>query len=205
MSRVPFRPDPTGQEFFELKSPPDWAEVFQSQGPLELEIGCGAGGFALEYSRQNPGCRYVAFEWRKKYAREVAYRAQKHGISNLRVIEGDAKMMVPKLFKEGTLSCIHLQFPDPWWKRAHRKRAILTADFTALLFRLLAPGGMFDLRTDVEDRAQEMLIALERAGFQNPLGAGTFHPHLPTEVPSTRERRYLVTGETVYRARLVRP
>lgn len=189
-----------------MKQPPDWVQVFGgSTGPLELEIGCGAGGFAVEYARRNPHVRYVAFEWRKKYAREVAHRAQKHGVQNLRVIEGDAKLEVPRLFAPGTLACIHLQFPDPWWKRAHRKRAILTPEFTKLLFGLLEPGGRFDLRTDVEDRAHEMLGALERAGFVNPLGAGTFHPALPDEVPSTRERRYLVTGEPVFRARLVRP
>ena len=206
MSRVPLRPDPVGQQFVGLEQPPDWVQVFGgSQGPLELEIGCGAGGFAVEYARRNPNVRYVAFEWRKKYAREVAHRAEKHAVANLRVIEGDAKLEVPRLFKPGSLACIHLQFPDPWWKRAHKKRAILTPEFTPLLFSLLAPGGRFDLRTDVEARAKEMLDALEKAGFVNPLGPRAFHPALPDEVPSTRERRYLVTGEPVFRARLVRP
>lgn len=207
MSRVPLRPDPVGQQFVGVKTPPDWVEVFGgSEGPLELEIGCGAGGFAVEYARRNPACRYVAFEWRKKYAREVAHRATKHGVTNLRVIEGDAKVEVPRLFTPGSLACIHLQFPDPWWKRVHQqKRAILTNEFTALLFSLLQPGGRFDLRTDVAERAHLMLTTLERAGFVNPLGAGAFHPALPDEVPSTRERRYLVTGEPVFRARLVRP
>lgn len=46
---------------------------------------------------------------------------------------------------------------------------------------------------------------LEGAGFHNPLGAGVFHPASPEEVPSTRERRYLVSGEPVYRARLIKP
>ena len=50
-----------------------------------------------------------------------------------------------------------------------------------------------------------MLAALESAGFENPHGTGTFHPALPDEVPSTRERRYLVTGQAVFRARLRRP
>jgi len=206
MSRVPLRPDPVGLEFVGVKAPPDWVQVFGgSNGPLELEIGCGAGGFAVEYARRNPTVRYVAFEWRKKYAREVAHRAQKHGVHNLRVIEADARLEVPRLFAKGSLACVHLQFPDPWWKRSHQKRAILTPAFTQLLFDLLAPGGRFDLRTDVEDRAKGMLATLEKAGFVNPLGHGAFHPALPDDVPSTRERRYLVTGEPVFRARLLRP
>lgn len=206
MSRVRLRPDPVGIDLIEAKPPVDWQHVFGgASGPLELEIGCGGGGFAIEYARRNPAVRYVAFEWRKKYAREVQHRADKHGIKNLKVIEADAKMHVPKLFAPGTLDTIHLQFPDPWWKRAHQKRAILTPEFTPVLKGLLKPGGQFEVRTDVEDRAQQMLAALEGAGFLNPLGQGSFHPRPLDDVPSTRERRYLVTGQPVYRARLIRP
>ncbi|MBX7113514.1 MAG: tRNA (guanosine(46)-N7)-methyltransferase TrmB [Myxococcaceae bacterium] len=205
MSRFPLRPVAAGAEFLGLKEPPHWDTAFGSSGPLELEIGCGAGGFALEYCRRNPHVRYIAFEWRKKFAREVAHRAQVRGLTNLKVIEGDAKLEVPRLFLPGSLAVIHLQFPDPWWKRAHFKRAIVHQDFARFLLTLLTPGGLFDMRTDVEDRAHQMLSILEAVGFHNALGKGVFHPALPEEVPSTRERRYLDTGQPVYRARLTRP
>ncbi len=205
MGRPPLLPQPVGKEFVGLTQPPDWDAVFGFKGPLELEIGSGTGGFALEYSRRFPHVRYVAFEWRKKFARDTQARADKRGQKNLRVIEADARIEIPHLFTPGSLSVIHLQFPDPWWKRAHQKRAVLKPDFTRLLLDLMVPGGLFDMRTDVEDRAVRMLAVLEEAGFVNPLGAGTFHPYDPEEVPSTRERRYLATGEPVYRARLRKP
>jgi len=199
------RPDPAGPELVGLEAPPDWDQVFGFAGPLELEIGCGAGGFALEYARRHPRVRYVAFEWRKKFAREVQHRASTRGLTNIKVIEADAREEIPRLFTQGSLSAVHLQFPDPWWKRAHQKRAILSPDFTRLLYELCTPGAAFDLRTDVEDRARRMLATLEEAGFQNPLGPGAFHPYDPEEVPSAREKRYLVSGQPVYRARLRKP
>ncbi len=205
MSRIPLRPQPAGHEFVDLKAPPDWDAVFGSKGPLELEIGCGAGGFALNHAKKHPEIRLVAFEWRKKFAREVAFRAEKNAVPNLRVIEADARTEIPLIFTPGSLSVVHVQFPDPWWKRAHFKRAVVQPEFSRFLFTLLKPGGRFDMRTDVEDRAQQMLAILEGAGFINPLGAGTFHPYDPEEVPSTRERRYLASGQPVYRARLIRP
>ncbi len=204
MTRIRLRPEPAGAELVGLKEPPDWNKVFGFEGPLELEIGCGAGGFAVEYARRHPKVRYVAFEWRKKYAREVLARAQKHQLTNVKVIEADARAEIPRLFAKGSLAAIHLQFPDPWWKRAHQKRAIVQPDFARLLYELLEPGGRFDMRTDVGERAQQMLEVLEAAGFHNPLGPGVFHPYDPEEVPSTRERRYLVTGQPVFRARLVK-
>lgn len=209
MTRGPrLRPDPVGLELLDLKDPPNWDQLFAGHGQpdqLELEIGCGAGGFALEYVQRHPQVRYVAFEWRKKFARELQHKANERGLFNLKVSEGDARVEVPKLFTPGSLSQIHLQFPDPWWKRSHHKRAILTPDFTPFLLKLLKPGGRFDLRTDVEDRAQGMLQVLETAGFHNPLGPGRFHPYDPDDVPSTRERRYLESGEPVFRARLLKP
>ena len=182
-----------------------WDAEFGFTGPLELEIGSGAGGHALEYCRRNPGVRFVAFEWRKKYARDTQMRGEKLALKNLRVIESDARFVVPRIFAPGTLDGIHLQFPDPWWKRSHAKRAVVQPDFAKLMLGLLKPGGRFDMRTDVQDRGVAMLRILEEAGFHNPLGAGVFHPYDPEEVPSTRERRYLASGEPVYRARLVKP
>ncbi|HZX42686.1 MAG TPA: tRNA (guanine-N7)-methyltransferase, partial [Myxococcaceae bacterium] len=151
-----------------------------------------------------PEVRYVAIEWRKKYARELEHRARARGLSNLRVVEADARAVIPRLFAPGSVAAIHLQFPDPWWKRAHRKRGILTTGFAALLLGLAGPGAVFDLRTDVRSRAEEMLATLEGAGWHNPLGPGAFHPADPEEVPSSRERRYLESGEPVYRARLIK-
>jgi len=205
MPRPPLRPEPVGLEFVGRETPPNWDEVFGFHGPLELEIGAGAGGFALEYCRRFPNVRYLAFEWRKKYARDTMFRAGKMGLKNLRAVEADARYEVPRLFTPGALAAVHFQFPDPWWKRSHFKRAVLTPEFARLLLDLTQPGGLFDLRTDVEDRAHQMLTTLEEAGWINPLGKGTFHPYDPEEVPSTRERRYLTTGEPVYRARLRKP
>ena len=205
MTRGPLlRPEPAGAEFVTLLTPPDWSAVFGRQGALELEIGSGAGAFALGYAARHPEVGYVAIEWRKKYAREVEHRAHARGLTNLRVVEADARAVIPRLFAPGSLAGIHLQFPDPWWKRAHQKRAILTPAFARLLRDLAAPGGFFDLRTDVRDRAEEMVATLEAAGWHNPLGPGAFHPPDPDDVPSSREHRYLASGEPVYRARLVR-
>lgn len=205
MGRPALLPEPVGTEFIGREAPPDWDQVFGFTGPLELEIGSGKGGFALSYCERFPKVRFVAFEWRKKFARDTQDKANKKGLTNLRVVEGNATIEVPKIFAPGSLDVIHLQFPDPWWKRAHHKRAVVQDDFAPLLLEKLKPGGMFDLRTDVEDRAIRMISVLEKAGFVNPLGPGVFHPYDPEEVPSTRERRYLVTGQPVYRARLLRP
>src|SRR5215469_2770705 len=91
------RPEPAGAEFVTMLTPPDWSAVFGGSGPLELEIGSGAGAFALGYAARHPGRRYVAIEWRKKYARELEHRARAGGLSNPRGVEADARAVTPRL------------------------------------------------------------------------------------------------------------
>src|SRR3954465_15458271 len=99
MSRFPLRPEPVGAEIVALKEPPDWDAVFGRSGPLELEIGSGTGLFALGYAKKFPSHRYLAFEWRKKFAREAQFRSEQAGLKNLKFVEADARVIVPRIFK----------------------------------------------------------------------------------------------------------
>jgi tRNA (guanine-N7-)-methyltransferase len=185
---------------------PDWRGRFgAAAGRLELEIGCGHGGFALAFARAHPDKALVGIEQRRKFAAEVAGRGERRGLSNLLVLNGDARLLAPRLFAAGSLAAIHVHFPDPWWKRRHHHRRLVDDRMSALLLGLLSPGGLLDFRTDVERYAREAVVRLEEAGCENAAGPGRFAEPGPGEIPSTRERRYLATGEPVWRLRLVRP
>ncbi len=183
----------------------EWAEVFGFDGPLELEVGSGHGGFAAAYAALHPSTRLVAIEQRRKYAEQTSARCDRKELRNVAVVCADAALAVPRLFADATVSAVHIHFPDPWWKRRHHRRRLITERFAQLLYRKLAAKGRVDLRTDVAQRALEMLRVLESAGFANLHGELSFAPARPDEVPSSREARYLKSGERVYRLELVRP
>lgn len=203
--RVRLRAQAASPEFLGCTTPPRWDEVFGFSGPLELEIGCGVGVFALAYCDRFPERRYIALEKRKKYAREAHARAHAARRSNLRVVEADARFEVPRLFAMGSLDVIRVHFPDPWWKRAHAGRMVVQESEAKVWLTLLKCGGTLDFRTDVEERAHTLLATLERAGFHNPLGAGIFADRELDEVPTARERRVLKDGLRVFRAHLTKP
>jgi tRNA (guanine-N7-)-methyltransferase len=121
------------------------------------------------------------------------------------VIQGDGRILAPRLFRAGSLAAIHVHFPDPWWKRRHERRRLVDDRMSSLLLGLLAPGGLLDFRTDVERYAREAVVRLEEAGFANECGPGAFAVRPLDELPSTREKRYLETGQPVWRLRLRRP
>jgi tRNA (guanine-N7-)-methyltransferase len=186
---------------------PDWSALVGEERAreLELEIGCGHGGYALQFARERPGRALVAIEQRRAFADALAAKAAKRGHANLVAIRGDARLLAPRLFRAGSLAAIHVHFPDPWWKRRHGKRRLVDDGMSALLLGLLRPGGHLDFRTDVEEYALGAIERLEAAGFVNEAGAGRFAERAPGEIPSTREKRYLETGAPVWRLRLRRP
>ncbi|MGB8930537.1 MAG: tRNA (guanine-N7)-methyltransferase [Anaeromyxobacteraceae bacterium] len=186
---------------------PDWTPRFgaAAAAELELEIGSGHGGFALAFAKAFPARALVAMEQRHKFANEVAAKAEARVLTgNLLVLRGDARILAPRLFRAGSLAAIHVHFPDPWWKRRHHTRRLVDDRMSALLFGLLRPGGLLDFRTDVEDYARGAVERLEEVGFENEAGPGRFCEPPPDELPSTREKRYLASGEPVWRLRLRR-
>ncbi|TMB26530.1 MAG: tRNA (guanosine(46)-N7)-methyltransferase TrmB [Deltaproteobacteria bacterium] len=183
---------------------PDWKACFGRSAPLELEIGPGHGHFALDHAAGNPFLDLVCIETRRVDCELIRERARERGLANLIVLQGDAKLLLPRLFPPGSLSGLHVQFPDPWWKRRHRKRRMVDAELALRMRTLLRPGGAVDFRTDVPAYAQAALGVWEETGFENAAGKGKLWTD-PPEVLSTRERRYLVTGQPVFRARFVNP
>jgi tRNA (guanine-N7-)-methyltransferase len=185
---------------------PDWRARF---GPLadalDLEIGAGHGGFALAFAREHPRRALVAIEQRRSFAEAVRAKAERRGLANLVVIHGDARLLAPRLFRAGSLAEIHVHFPDPWWKRKHHHRRLVDDRMSLLLLRLLRPDGLLDLRTDVERYAAEAVVRLEETGFENEAGRGVFSEVPRGEIPSTREKRYVATGQRVWRLRMRRP
>jgi len=184
---------------------PDWRARFGAAAErMELEIGPGHGGFALSFARAHADRALVAIEQRRKFAEAIAGKAARRGHRNLLVIHGDARLLAPRLFAPGSLAAIHVHFPDPWWKRRHQGRRLVDDRMSVLLRALLAPGGLLDLRTDVLDYARGAAASLEGVGLLNEAGAGRFAEPGPGEFPSTREKRYLVSGQRVWRLRLRR-
>jgi len=185
---------------------PDWTALLgDAARRLELEVGSGHGGFALAFAKACPERALVAIEQRRKFADELRARAEKRGHRNLVALQGDARLLAPRLFRAGSLAAVHVHFPDPWWKRRHHHRRLVDDGMSRLLLGLLAPGGLLDFRTDVERYAVEAVARLEATGFVNEAGSGRFAGRAPDDIPSTREKRYLATGQPVWRLRLRRP
>lgn len=172
-----------------------------SDEPVELEIGPGRGWFTIERLAVSEQIRVVGVEVRRKWATIVDERLKKRQLAQRgRVFADDIRLVLPR-FVERSVSIAYLHFPDPWWKKRHEKRLVLSTELLGELSRVLVVGGELLIQTDVFERADEY----ERVVSAHPAFEPFFaeprvddHPH---QARSPRERKAMENGLPIARLR----
>jgi tRNA (guanine-N7-)-methyltransferase len=119
---------------------------------IRLEIGFGGGEHLAECAAEAPGVGFIGCEPFLNGVAKLLAAIEAGGLDNIRVHMGDARALVAAL-SPASLSRIYLLYPDPWPKRRHTKRRIVSNDTVALLARVIKRGGEVRFATDIDDYA----------------------------------------------------
>jgi tRNA (guanine-N7-)-methyltransferase len=131
-----------------LPRPLDWAQVFGDDHPVELEIGTGKGTFLTEQAKARPEVSFLGVEWANWFYRYAADRLRRNGCSNARMVRAEAMYFLSEFVADGSISVLHVYFPDPWPKKRHHKRRLVQEPFLRQAERILAPGGRVQIVSD---------------------------------------------------------
>jgi len=176
----------------------DLDALFGRTAPKTLEIGFGMGDTLLEMATAAPELDFLGVEVHRPGIGRLLAGLEAHGVTNVRVIEGDAMQVLGQMLGNGVLNRLLLLFPDPWPKKRHHKRRLLQAPFVELAARRLEPGGLFHAATDWEPYAEQMLEVLEACPLlENSVGPGRFSPRPDYRPPTRFERRGRALGHAV--------
>ena len=138
-----------------------WADAFGREAPLIVEIGSGVGEATAVLAAQRPAYDVVALEvWRPGVAHSLGLVADA-GADNVRLLSVDAVWCLEHLFGPGEIEELWTFFPDPWPKKRHHKRRLVTPEFAALAGSRLRAGGVWRLATDWEEYAEKMRAVLD--------------------------------------------
>ena len=177
----------------------DLDALLPGEGDLEIDVGFGRGMSLFERAAVAPEARILGIEVKSKWAFEVDRRRERLGLDRVGVLCGDAREILERSGPEGSVRRIFVHFPDPWWKKRHRKRRVLGDAIVDTFARLLAPGGELFVQTDVEDRADDYADLLRAHPAFELAGDGGFVPENPFGARSNREKRAAEDGLPVYR------
>ncbi len=204
MVQLPITPmQPWFRTLRELQSPFSWNEVFESSAdaPVELDIGAGRGLFLLNAAIRHPDRNILGVEIDYREGRRAAERLQKRELHNARVIGGDACILLADLIPPGSVSAVHVYFPDPWWKPRHHKRRLFDQEFCDLLARVLHTGGEVHHWTDVADYFEMVRAALDPHPRFSSLPAPTERePEHDMDYQTSFERKKRKMGFPIFRA-----
>ena len=136
--------------------PLDTHAWFGRDAPLVLEIGCGTGTSTLAMAQSEPDVDVIAVEVYRRGLAQLLSAIDREGVSNIRLIRGDAVDVLDQLIAPGSLSGVRVFFPDPWPKARHHKRRLMQADTVAMIADRLRPGGVLHAATDHPGYAEQI-------------------------------------------------
>jgi tRNA (guanine-N7-)-methyltransferase len=183
----------------EGEGPLDLDSLFGRRAPRIVEVGFGMGDALLELASAHPDRDFLGVEVYAPGVGSLLARLAERDLGNVRVMREDVLEVLASRIPDGALDAVLVYFPDPWPKKRHVKRRLVQSPFLALVHRVLEPRGRFELATDVEPYARQMLEVVEAdGGFVNLAGSGRFSAR-PTYRPVTKfERRGERLGHRVF-------
>jgi tRNA (guanine-N7-)-methyltransferase len=135
----------------------DTAALFPRPFPeLWLEIGFGNGEHLAELMRRHPDRAFIGAEPFVNGMGAFLKHIAKDLHNNIRVWMDDAIFLVNAL-PDSCLDGVYVLNPDPWPKRRHAKRRIISPENLDRFARVMKPGAPLIMSTDVDNLANWMV------------------------------------------------
>lgn len=202
--------NPLGLNFQKARALPALRpEHLDADAPLDVELGCADAKFSFDLARHDPQRWVVGLEIREAWVERNQARAEREGLANLGFGYVNLNVDLERVFPPDSVQRFHLLFPDPWFKKRHRKRRVVDEALCACVVRQLRLGGELHVATDIWDLGLDALSVLEDVDLgpyriENMAGEWRFWRGNPFPCASRREETTLARGQRVWRMRFRR-
>lgn len=208
LRKIPASLDLSGHllTYDDLPHPWNAETLFGRLAPLEIEVGSGKGLFLRSAAEARAEVNFLGVEMAGKYARFAAAGLAKRGLDNARMLAGDGLRLFAERLPDACLAAVHVYFPDPWWKKRHKKRRLMRAAFVRDVERTLLRGGLLHFWTDVQEYFQSTLELLATSSdLDGPFDVPESAAEHDLDYRTHFERRMRLESKPVYRAQFRKP
>ncbi len=139
-----------------------YESFFSNKAPVILEIGFGSGDATIIIAKNNPNINYIAVEVYPSGVGTILQKIRNYEIKNLRIIQHDATEVIKKMITNQSLSGIHIFFPDPWPKKKHHKRRLISSSFLVDLEKKLVKDCYLHLVTDCQNYKEQITEEIDK-------------------------------------------
>jgi len=182
-----------------LRAPPgsvDPAALFDPRlRAVWLEMGFGGGEHLAAQAQAHPDIGLIGCEPYESGVASMLKHVAAGGLDNVRLLPDDGRPLLEAL-SDARLERVFVLFPDPWPKKRHHRRRLVSPATLDLFARLLADGGRLRLATDDPDYAQAMdEIVATHTSFRLAGGGLGAPGWRPDDAPQSRyEAKALAAG-----------
>ena len=197
--------------FFQLHLElPEPAELFaDGKLPIHLDIGSARGKFLLKIASIETDWNFLGVEIRSALVDSAEKERKELDLENLRFLYCNANVSLENWFRSlenGQLQRVSIQFPDPWFKKRHQKRRVLSPPFLFTLASALSPNSELFIQSDVLPVINSMVEVVENTGlFERVSNPPTLWlANSPYKVSTEREEYVVNKGLPIYRTLFIR-
>jgi tRNA (guanine-N7-)-methyltransferase len=177
----------------------DFPALFGRDAARTLEIGFGNGDNLAQLAAAHPEQDFLGVEVHPPGVGHLLLKAARAGSKNLRIAQHDAMELLRDNIPQASLDTMLVLFPDPWHKKRHHKRRLVSRTFAEAALRCLKPGGTLQLATDWTPYAEWMLEILNAVpGLRNCSVDGRYMPRNPGRTATRFEMRGERLGHDVH-------
>ncbi len=132
------------------KGPIDPKKIFPQADEIWLEVGFGGGEHLAWQAAHNPSVGLIGAEPFVNGVGKLLVLVEQQQLENVRIHFGDARPLLEGL-PDASLTRLFVLHPDPWPKKRHHKRRMISPWFFEAAARLIKPGGQLRVATDIPD------------------------------------------------------
>jgi len=123
-------------------------EIFPTYKTRIMEVGFGMGEATAILAKDFPETAFLAVEVHRPGVGKLCARLEENGSENVRILQHDVIDVINNQLADESIDGVHIFFPDPWQKKKHSKRRLLTPEFLRLIYPKIKKGGFIHLATD---------------------------------------------------------
>lgn len=183
----------------------DLPALFGNANPVYLELGCGQGGWSIEFARRNPNVNLLAVERMGNVLITALENAQKEALPNLKFLNIPVEVLECYL-KKGDISRVILNFSTPLPESSRAKQRLTSPRFLEIYRNLLPVGGEIHQKTDSMFFFEYSLEQFSLAGFTLKNISLDLHKsaYAAENILTEYERKFIEKGLPIYRVEAVR-
>jgi tRNA (guanine-N7-)-methyltransferase len=129
-------------------------EIFPEYKTRIMEIGFGMGEATAILAKDFPETAFLGVEVHRPGVGKLCASLEANGSTNVRILQHDVIDVINNQIADGSLDGVHIFFPDPWQKKKHTKRRLITPEFLKLIYPKIKKGGFIHVATDWVPYAQ---------------------------------------------------